>query len=137
MHLHCSTKGWSAPRVSTPVRSTFIFVSSSTRAARQLCRAPSLSRSRCRFNVCFPLWFHSWHRTLTRLNDPRLLALPTPFCLPSRVVLRRLLSPPQPKATKSGSAKKPAAAPYSKGKATKAPKNPLFEKRPRNFGIGK
>ncbi|SYW81265.1 probable RPL8B - 60s large subunit ribosomal protein L7a.e.B [Ustilago bromivora] len=41
-----------------------------------------------------------------------------------------------PKATKSGSAKKPAAAPYSKGKATKAPKNPLFEKRPRNFGIG-
>lgn len=52
-------------------------------------------------------------------------------------VLRRLLSPPQPKATKSGSAKKPAAAPYSKGKATKAPKNPLFEKRPRNFGIGK
>ncbi|SPO20987.1 probable RPL8B - 60s large subunit ribosomal protein L7a.e.B [Ustilago trichophora] len=40
-----------------------------------------------------------------------------------------------PKA-KTGSAKKPAAAPYSKGKATKAPKNPLFEKRPRNFGIG-
>ncbi|CDS02261.1 hypothetical protein [Sporisorium scitamineum] len=40
-----------------------------------------------------------------------------------------------PKA-KTGSAKKPAAAPYSKGKAPKAPKNPLFEKRPRNFGIG-
>ena len=43
----------------------------------------------------------------------------------------------QPKAAKAGSGKKPAPAPYSKGpKPTKAPSNPLFEKRPRHFGIG-
>ncbi|KAN0062276.1 60S ribosomal protein L8 [Thecaphora frezii] len=42
-----------------------------------------------------------------------------------------------PKAAKSGSGKKPAAAPYSKGKAgSKTPKNPLFESRPKHFGIG-
>ncbi|PWN50137.1 putative RPL8B-60s large subunit ribosomal protein L7a.e.B [Violaceomyces palustris] len=40
-----------------------------------------------------------------------------------------------PKATKT-TGKKPAPAPYSKGKATKAPKNPLFEKKSKNFGIG-
>ncbi|PWZ02619.1 L30e-like protein [Testicularia cyperi] len=41
-----------------------------------------------------------------------------------------------PKA-KSGTTKKIAPSPYAKGKASdKAPKNPLFEKRPRNFGIG-
>lgn len=37
-----------------------------------------------------------------------------------------------------GSSKKPAAAPLANktAKPTKAAKNPLFEKRPRNFGIG-
>ena len=40
----------------------------------------------------------------------------------------------QPKATKTG--KKPAAAPFA-SKSTKATKNPLFEARPKNFGIGK
>ncbi|THV08253.1 60S ribosomal protein L7A variant 1 [Dendrothele bispora CBS 962.96] len=39
-----------------------------------------------------------------------------------------------PKA-KTGSAKKPAAAPFA-SKATKGKKNPLFEANPRNFGIG-
>lgn len=68
-------------------------------------------------------------RILTRLNDPRVTLLC--FCSCPFVSISL-----QPKA-KTGSAKKPAAAPYSKGKATKAPKNPLFEKRPRNFGIGK
>jgi large subunit ribosomal protein L7Ae len=38
--------------------------------------------------------------------------------------------------TKAGSGKKPAAAPFSSGKATKAKKNPLFESAPKNFGIG-
>ncbi|PBK67465.1 60S ribosomal protein L8, partial [Armillaria solidipes] len=42
----------------------------------------------------------------------------------------------QPKAPKSGSAKKPAAAPFGASKATKAKKNPLFEAKPKNFGIG-
>jgi len=43
----------------------------------------------------------------------------------------------QPKANKPGSGKKPAAAPYPKGgKPTKTQKNPLFESRPKNFGIG-
>lgn len=69
------------------------------------------------------------NRILTRLNDPRLF---------HNLCLCRVCFFPfqQPAAKKTGSAKKPAAAPYSKGKATKAPKNPLFEKRPRNFGIG-
>lgn len=46
------------------------------------------------------------------------------------------LDDPQPKATKTGSSKKPAAAPYSKGNANKAPSNPLFEKHSKSFGIG-
>ncbi|KAF9016750.1 L30e-like protein [Hymenopellis radicata] len=41
-----------------------------------------------------------------------------------------------PPKTKSGSAKKPAAAPFGASKATKAKKNPLFEAKPKNFGIG-
>ncbi|CDO70202.1 hypothetical protein BN946_scf184942.g2 [Trametes cinnabarina] len=42
----------------------------------------------------------------------------------------------QPKATK-GSGKKPAPAPYGANKgAAKTQKNPLFESRPKNFGIG-
>jgi len=42
-----------------------------------------------------------------------------------------------PKANKPGSGKKPAAAPYPKGgKPAKTQKNPLFESRPKNFGIG-
>ncbi|KAG6830272.1 60S ribosomal protein L8 [Tricholoma furcatifolium] len=41
-----------------------------------------------------------------------------------------------PKAAKSGSGKKPAAAPFGASKAAKAKKNPLFEATPRNFGIG-
>lgn len=41
----------------------------------------------------------------------------------------------QPKA-KTGSAKKPAAAPFGASKATKVKKNPLFESTPKNFGIG-
>ncbi|KAG6848627.1 60S ribosomal protein L8 [Arthromyces matolae] len=40
-----------------------------------------------------------------------------------------------PKA-KSGTGKKPAAAPFGASKATKAKKNPLFESTPKNFGIG-
>ncbi|KAL0062165.1 60S ribosomal protein L8 [Marasmius tenuissimus] len=40
-----------------------------------------------------------------------------------------------PKA-KSGTGKKPAAAPFGASKATKAKKNPLFEASPKNFGIG-
>ena len=42
----------------------------------------------------------------------------------------------QPKATK-GSGKKPAAAPFGASKKSKSEKNPLFEARPKNFGIGK
>ncbi|KAF9004708.1 ribosomal protein L4 [Cyathus striatus] len=38
--------------------------------------------------------------------------------------------------TKAGSGKKPAAAPFSSAKSTKAKKNPLFESAPKNFGIG-
>lgn len=41
----------------------------------------------------------------------------------------------QPKATK-GSSKKPAPAPFGASKGTKTQKNPLFEARPKNFGIG-
>ncbi|TFK40654.1 60S ribosomal protein L8 [Crucibulum laeve] len=41
----------------------------------------------------------------------------------------------QPKA-KSGTGKKPAAAPFGASKTTKAKKNPLFEAAPKNFGIG-
>ncbi|TFK85469.1 L30e-like protein [Polyporus arcularius HHB13444] len=42
----------------------------------------------------------------------------------------------QPKATK-GSGKKPAPAPYGASKgSSKVQKNPLFESRPKNFGIG-
>ncbi|KAF8918647.1 L30e-like protein, partial [Mucidula mucida] len=41
-----------------------------------------------------------------------------------------------PPKTKAGSAKKPAAAPFGASKATKAKKNPLFEAKPKNFGIG-
>ncbi|SCZ91009.1 BZ3500_MvSof-1268-A1-R1_Chr1-3g02472 [Microbotryum saponariae] len=40
----------------------------------------------------------------------------------------------QPKATKSG--KKPAPAPYPGAKAAVSKKNPLFERKPKNFGIG-
>ncbi|EDR04791.1 60S ribosomal protein L8 [Laccaria bicolor S238N-H82] len=41
----------------------------------------------------------------------------------------------QPKA-KSGTGKKPAAAPFGARKTTKAKKNPLFEANAKNFGIG-
>ncbi|KAF8060704.1 ribosomal protein L4 [Lyophyllum atratum] len=40
-----------------------------------------------------------------------------------------------PKA-KTGTGKKPAAAPFGASKPTKAKKNPLFESHPKNFGIG-
>ncbi|KAF7297904.1 Ribosomal-L7Ae domain-containing protein [Mycena chlorophos] len=40
----------------------------------------------------------------------------------------------QPKAPKSG--KKPAPAPFGASKTSKVKKNPLFEAKPRNFGIG-
>ena len=39
----------------------------------------------------------------------------------------------QPKAKTS---KKPAPAPFGASKQTKVAKNPLFESRPKNFGIG-
>ncbi|KAJ7503119.1 L30e-like protein [Mycena galericulata] len=41
----------------------------------------------------------------------------------------------KPKA-KSGTAKKPAPAPFGASKPTKTKKNPLFESSPKNFGIG-
>ena len=41
----------------------------------------------------------------------------------------------QPKA-KSGTGKKPTAAPFGARKTTKAKKNPLFEANAKNFGIG-
>ncbi|KAF9226010.1 ribosomal protein L4 [Gyrodon lividus] len=41
-----------------------------------------------------------------------------------------------PPKSKPGSGKKPAPAPGAAGKAAKSTKNPLFEARPRNFGIG-
>jgi len=41
----------------------------------------------------------------------------------------------QPKA-KSGTGKKPAPAPFSTAKTPKIVKNPLFESKPKNFGIG-
>ncbi|KAF9239847.1 60S ribosomal protein L7A variant 1 [Melanogaster broomeanus] len=41
-----------------------------------------------------------------------------------------------PPKSKPGSGKKPAPAPGAAGKAAKVTKNPLFEARPRNFGIG-
>jgi large subunit ribosomal protein L7Ae len=41
-----------------------------------------------------------------------------------------------PPKAKTGSGKKPAAAPFGTSKATKAKKNPLFESTPKNFGIG-
>ncbi|THH04776.1 hypothetical protein EW146_g10087 [Bondarzewia mesenterica] len=44
-----------------------------------------------------------------------------------------MLMPPK---SKPGSGKKPAPAPYGVSKSTKAQKNPLFEARPKNFGIG-
>ncbi|THU98087.1 L30e-like protein [Dendrothele bispora CBS 962.96] len=37
---------------------------------------------------------------------------------------------------KTGTGKKPAAAPFGSGKSTKGKKNPLFEATPKNFGIG-
>ncbi|KAF5339369.1 hypothetical protein D9611_009760 [Ephemerocybe angulata] len=37
---------------------------------------------------------------------------------------------------KAGTGKKPAAAPFGASKVTKAKKNPLFEPKPKNFGIG-
>ncbi|TBU22792.1 L30e-like protein [Dichomitus squalens] len=40
-----------------------------------------------------------------------------------------------PKATK-GSSKKPASAPFGSKTSSKTQKNPLFESRPKNFGIG-
>ncbi|KAH7887026.1 ribosomal protein L4 [Phlebopus sp. FC_14] len=45
----------------------------------------------------------------------------------------RLLMPPK---SKPGSGKKPAPAPGSAAKNAKTTKNPLFEARPKNFGIG-
>ncbi|KAM6489765.1 ribosomal protein L4 [Amanita muscaria] len=42
----------------------------------------------------------------------------------------------QPPKAKPGSGKKPASAPFGASKATKAKKNPLFEAKPKNFGIG-
>ncbi|KAF8186807.1 ribosomal protein L4 [Pholiota molesta] len=41
-----------------------------------------------------------------------------------------------PPKAKPGSGKKPAAAPFGASKVTKTKKNPLFEPRPKNFGIG-
>ncbi|KAF8148623.1 50S ribosomal protein L30e-like protein [Crassisporium funariophilum] len=41
-----------------------------------------------------------------------------------------------PPKAKTGSGKKPAAAPFGVSKATKAKKNPLFEADAKNFGIG-
>ncbi|KIJ15910.1 hypothetical protein PAXINDRAFT_11484 [Paxillus involutus ATCC 200175] len=41
-----------------------------------------------------------------------------------------------PPKSKPGSGKKPAPAPGAAAKAAKSTKNPLFEARPRNFGIG-
>ncbi|EIM84120.1 ribosomal protein L4 [Stereum hirsutum FP-91666 SS1] len=41
-----------------------------------------------------------------------------------------------PPKSKAGTGKKPAAAPFGASKTTKAAKNPLFESRPKNFGIG-
>ena len=48
------------------------------------------------------------------------------------IVLTRL----NDQAPKKGTGKKPAAAPFGAKASTKAKKNPLFEARPRNFGIG-
>jgi len=42
----------------------------------------------------------------------------------------------QPPKAKAGSGKKPAPAPGAAGKAAKSTKNPLFEAKPKNFGIG-
>ncbi|KAG1730640.1 50S ribosomal protein L30e-like protein [Suillus occidentalis] len=42
----------------------------------------------------------------------------------------------QPPKAKAGSRKKPAPAPGAAGKAAKITKNPLFEAKPKNFGIG-
>ncbi|KAG1790204.1 50S ribosomal protein L30e-like protein [Suillus plorans] len=42
----------------------------------------------------------------------------------------------QPPKVKAGSRKKPAPAPGAAGKAAKITKNPLFEAKPKNFGIG-
>ncbi|KIK34221.1 hypothetical protein CY34DRAFT_787274 [Suillus luteus UH-Slu-Lm8-n1] len=53
------------------------------------------------------------------------------FCQTSSIVSYG--SPPEAKA---GSRKKPASAPGAAGKAAKITKNPLFEARPKNFGIG-
>ena len=53
------------------------------------------------------------------------------LCLLEHIADTRLND--QPKATKTG--KKPAAAPFA-SKAGKTQKNPLFESRPKNFGIG-
>ncbi|KAI0048160.1 L30e-like protein [Auriscalpium vulgare] len=39
-------------------------------------------------------------------------------------------------AKKAGTGKKPAAAPFGASKTAKVTKNPLFESRPKNFGIG-
>ncbi|OJA09529.1 hypothetical protein AZE42_07000 [Rhizopogon vesiculosus] len=41
-----------------------------------------------------------------------------------------------PPKAKAGSGKKPAPAPGAAGKAAKSTKNPLFEAKPKNFGIG-
>ncbi|KAF8551308.1 60S ribosomal protein L8 [Imleria badia] len=50
-----------------------------------------------------------------------------------KYMLRMQLGPPK---SKPGSGKKPAPAPGSANKGAKTTKNPLFEARPRNFGIG-
>ncbi|CAK5279272.1 unnamed protein product, partial [Mycena citricolor] len=49
--------------------------------------------------------------------------------------LKTFLKTKMPKA-KSGTGKKPAAAPFGASKPQKVKKNPLFESKPRNFGIG-
>lgn len=70
-----------------------------------------------------------------RLNDPSCVR--KSFGRLTRTVL---FAPPpseQPKAPTSKGAKKPAPSPYNKSKGSaKAPKDPRFEKRSRNFGIG-
>jgi large subunit ribosomal protein L7Ae len=50
----------------------------------------------------------------------------------SQLLMSRLNDQPKAK----GTGKKPAPAPHAAGKAPKIIKNPLFESRPKNFGIG-
>ncbi|EEH33949.2 60S ribosomal protein L8 [Paracoccidioides lutzii Pb01] len=74
-------------------------------------------------------------------NIPQNLNTRFPFLLPSSPRPRQPTKPRQPRPTPitmPPKGKKVAAAPFPQGKAgsKKAPKNPLIEKRPRNFGIG-